>query len=358
MRTTKPSAPRSPASLFSFYLPFLEQAKSLVRRMLHVIVALTLLGGLLGTAAPAQAQDPSQPATNYGLTNAMDAIVPGPGFYFFEYQQYYDAQSIKDGQGNDLGTAELSSMLFMQQFVYLSKARALGGYLGGTALVPIVSLNSSGRIPVGPSQTVPLTSSDRILGDLIVGPLIQWPDKRLFGLKYHHLFEVDFYLPTGNYDTDKALTPSSNFVSVQPWYAYTLFLTPRLTYSQRHHFTYNFENPDTDLQTGSMYHANYTINYRFGKALGLGVTGYYLFQLTEDSANGNDEFFQQQFGIENTKEQAFAIGPNVNVTLPNGMFIEFSTIFETAVEDRPSGTRTTLRINVPLAGGPPSKGGK
>jgi hypothetical protein len=242
----------------------------------------------------------------------------------------------------------------LQQFVYLSKLRVLGGHLGGTALVPIVSLNSSGRVPVGPGQTAPLTSSDEVFGDLIVGPLIQWPDKSLFGRPYHHLFEVDFYLPTGSYDAEMALNPSSNFFSIQPWYAYTLFLTPNITYSQRHHFTYNFENPDTDFQTGSMYHANYTINYRFGKAFGVGVTGYYLFQLTGDSANGNDEFFQQQFGIENTKERGFAIGPNVNATLPNGMFIEFSTIFETAVENRPGGTRTTLRINVPLVGGPPS----
>jgi len=310
-------------------------------------VAAALIVGGLFAATPAQAQDPAQPPTNFALTSALDGAPPAPGLYWFEYLQYYDAPAIKNGQGNDIGTASVNSLLFMQQLAYISPVRVLGGHLGGTTLIPIVTINTDGG--VGPNGAVPLTRNKSVFGDIVVGPLIQWFDKRLFQRPFFHRLEVDFLLPVGSHDDTKLVNPSSGFLTIEPHYTFTLFLTDKLTTTQRHHFTYNFEDSDTNLRTGAMYHANYALNYNVWKTLRLGVTGYYIRQLAEDTADGSSSFFETQFGIRNTKEQAFAIGPNVCFITPGGIFLEASTVFETAVENRPSGTRATLRVNVPLS---------
>jgi hypothetical protein len=299
-----------------------------------------LTAGLLSPAA-LHAQDPGQPATNLGLTNMLDGAPPAPGTYWFQYVQYYHARHVTDGAGRPLGTARLNTTLYLPQFVLIGRRRVLGGNPGITVLVPLVNINTRGDIV--PDQ-VPLQSNRGLLGDLVVGPNIQWFDRRLLGRPFQSRLELDAILPTGAYDPNLAVNPGSNFFSLEPHYTFTLAFTERLSTSQRHHYTYNFRNAATGFRTGQMYHGNYSVEYLVGKTFRVAAQGYYLTQFTDDDNRGDKEFFRRQFGLGNTRERVLGLGPGLSFISAGGIFFELKSAVETAARNRPEGVRTTFRL--------------
>src|SRR3712207_6833181 len=127
---------------------------------------------LMAAASPAVAQDPALPPSNYSLTNALDGSPPSPGSYYLQYIQYYQANSIRDAHGRRVGDAKVTSLLFMQQFAYISESKWLGGNPGFAVLQPLVTIHTSGQIGEV------LTSNPSIVGDLIVGAFVQWFEKK------------------------------------------------------------------------------------------------------------------------------------------------------------------------------------
>ena len=59
-------------------------------------------------------------------------------------------------------------------------------------------------------------------------------------------------------------------------------------------------------------------------------------QLTDDEVNGNSQ--------SDTKEQVFAIGPAVSWAASPNFFLGLKTQWETSVENRTEGNRTTFRM--------------
>lgn len=301
-----------------------------------------LLVGLVGS--PASAFD--QPLVNFGLTNVLDGAVPGPGTYFFEYIQIYQSDEFKDENGNDIpGSPRNGFVLAMNQVAHISKIPLLGGNLGIDFLLPIGSLTAGGTFgPGGP----PVSANPGAIGDLIVGPFIQWFPHKLLGRPFLHRFELDIFLPTGHYDKKYTINPGANIWTIEPYYAFTWFLTPQLSTSWRLHYTYNTKNDDpwevlqappfniTEVQPGQMFHCNYSLEYEVVKNLRIAATGYYLKQLTDTQFNGSD--------VSGRKEQVFAIGPAIHWITKNGFVFALKTAFESSVENRPQGNRTTFRM--------------
>jgi hypothetical protein len=87
------------------------------------------------------------------------------------------------------------------------------------------------------------------------------------------------------------------------------------------------------------YNLNYSLERTIYKALRIEIAGYFLEQLEEDSFSGNHDYYNEQFGISNTKERMLAIGPGISYVTPTGLFIEAKVFFETF-----EGTRPTLRL--------------
>lgn len=294
--------------------------------MKRIVTALIAAAALAATAVP-QAHAFNQPPMNLGLTDILDGGPPGPGNYFTEYIQAYSSDTFKDRDGNDIpGDPSVATLLSMNQFIHLCKdKKVLGAHHGFDLLVPIVSISADG-VPANPA----------LLGDVTVGPFLQWFDSKLLGRPFIHRFELDFSLPVGQYDRKYALNPGSNHWVVEPYYAFTWFLTPELSTSWRLHYTWSGENDDTQVQPGQAFHANYSVEYAFAKNFRAGVAGYYLAQLTEDEFNGVKG--------TGTKEQVFAAGPAVHWIASEQFSIGLKTALETAVENRPQGTRSTLRF--------------
>lgn len=301
----------------------------------------------VGLVRQLYAQDPSLPPAKLGLTSILDGGPPAPGLYGFLYNQFYHASSIRSSEGNKAASITLSSLLVMPHIALLAKKQFLGGSPGFQVLQPLVFVSSSGTVgTTANGQPVILTHNNKVNGDLLVGPVLQWFNKRLFGKPFVHRVELVFSLPTGAYDPRYIINPGSNFATVTPLYAFTFFFTPKFSTSQRHNYTYSFENPNSKMKSGQMYFGNYSLEYQVAGQLRIGAAGYYLTQLTEDRSGG------RKFGF-NTKERVVGLGPAMFWASKKGFVFEAKSTFETEAENRTKGVRFTVRLIYKLAGSKP-----
>lgn len=289
-----------------------------------VFVCFTLL------ATPAWSYD--QPSVNLGFTSFLDGGPPaGPGFYFSQYLQYYTSDDFADGPPS----AEVDVAVSLSQLLYQSDTPVFfGGKWGLDVIVPLVSLDSS-----------PLPDNGAGLGDLLIGPYVQWdPIMGKNGPIFMHRIELQMILPTGKYDENKALNPGSNFFSFNPYWAATLFVTPKLTASWRIHYLWNDTNDNPfdpsgvarDHQAGSAVHGNFAFAYEFiPHQLRIGINGYYFKQISDSETNGSKV---------SGREKVFAVGPGLvwHANQDNHLF--FNAYFESSATNRPEGERYTLRF--------------
>jgi len=271
--------------------------KSRISTMVHVFSLFICLCML----KPAQAYD--LPGVNLGFTSFVDGAPPaGPGLYFTQYIQHWSADKFADRNGDNALPAfadeNLSAWISLSQFIYQSDQELLfGGKWGLDVIIPFLSLD----LDYGVNNTFNFPEDNGGgLGDIVVGPYIQWdPIMGEDGPIFMHRFELQLILPTGKYDNNREINPGSNFFSLNPYWAGTLFITSKVTFSTRIHYLWNAKNNDpnrnftalgaTSSQAGQAVHLNFDMAYEIlPKHLRVGVNGYYLKQFTDTKINGND----------------------------------------------------------------------
>jgi len=306
------------------------------------ICTMMFICSILLFAAPVSAYD--LPSVNLGFTSFLDGGPPsGPGFYWQQYVQYYSADQLNDDNGNDFGIpdTDVSAWINMTQVIYQSNQDLLlGGKWGLNFMLPYVSLDAD----YGASGPFPEANGSGF-GDILVGPFLQWdPIMGKGGPKFMHRIELQIIFPTGKYDSDKELNPGSNFFSFNPYWSGTFFLTPQWTASTRIHYLWNSENDDpnrgfgnaSDTQAGQAVHLNFSTAYELiPKQFRIGINGYYLKQITDTQADGED--------VSGRKEMVFGIGPGMAWHISKDEHIFFNAYFETDAENRPEGSRYNLR---------------
>ena len=311
-----------------------------MRKTISIPLLAALVFGVAGTPSLAF----NQPPLNLGLTDILDGALPGPGTYFTEYIQAYQSDKFKDHDGNSIpGDPKVANVLSMNQFVHVYKHRILGGHLGMDVLLPVVAISGSGTVgPPGPTSP-PVSTNPAVFGDPVIGPFLQWFDTKLLGRPFFQRVELDITPPIGQYDKKYLANPGSNLWTIEPYYAFTWFLTPEVSTSWRIHYTYNTKNDDpfappgvTSVKPGQAFHFNYSLEYEFFKSFRGAVAGYYLKQITEDETNGVKG--------NGTKEQVFAVGPAVSWAASPNFFLGLKTQWESSAENRPEGNRTTFRM--------------
>ncbi len=290
---------------------------------------------------PAAAYD--QPAgLNLGGTSFLDGIPPaGPGFYFQEYIGYYTADKFPEiGAPIDPDTS-LDVWVSLNQFIYQSNQKLLfGGKWGLNVIVPVVSIDVD-------DDTHILTDNGGGLGDVFVGPFLQWdPIMGENGPVFVHRVELTTIWPTGKYDDDRVLNPGSNFFSFNPYWSATWFALPKVELSTRVHYLWNDKNDDPfdspappvveDSQAGQAWWANFAASYEIlPQQLRAGINGYYFKQIERSEVNGD-----KVSGIE----EVFAIGPGALFSFSQHTHLFFNAYFETDTELRPEGERFWLRF--------------
>ena len=307
----------------------------------------------LAVGLPVQAYD--LPSVNLGATSFLDGGPPsGPGLYFSQYVQYWTSDEFKDSNGDPLlgsnADEDLKAWISLSQFIYQSdQALLFGGKWGLNVIIPYVGLDFSSNLgALGPED------NGSGLGDITVGPFLQWdPIMGPNGPRFMHRIELQLIFPTGKYDENKALNPGSNFFSFNPYWAGTLFITPKWTATTRIHYLLNAENNDpnqaprpndpypgqkaNDTQAGQAIHLNFATAYEIlPKRLRLGVNGYYLKQVNDTQKNGID--------IPDSKEQVFGIGPGAVYHFSKDVHLFINAYFESMAENRPEGERINVRL--------------
>jgi hypothetical protein len=287
------------------------------------------------------------PSVNLGFTSFLDGAPPsGPGWYAQQYLQFYRNARIKDGDGDSqslptpagLRKASLDAAIGITQILYQSDQKLLfGGRWGMNLMLPYVAFDLD-------PDNGPIRANSANLGDLLVGPFLQWdPIMGPDGPRFVNRIELQMLLPTGAYDADDAINPGSNVFSFNPYWAATFFATPKWTVSWRLHYLWNAKNEDPfvltgadDSQAGQAIHLNLTSAYEVvPQRLRLGVNGYFLKEISDKKLDGDS--------VRNSREQVFGIGPGLVYHLTPHDHLFFNAYWETDAENRPEGSRFNLR---------------
>lgn len=320
------------------------------RSSISILAVIFMVAGSWGFWGVKQGQAYDLPlGLNLGFTSFLDGGPPaGPGLYLTQYLQYIHSDRLTDSNGDKiLSGANLDAIVSLTQIIYQTKQEILPAIgmmpparFGLDVIIPVASIDFSHNFG-GPPE-----DNGAGLGDILVGPFLQWDPVIACGRPvFMHRIEFQMMFPTGKYDSNKELNPGSNFFSFDPYWAATVFFTPKWTASWRVHYLWNAQNDDPNrafgpvdnTQAGQAVHLNFASEYEvLENKLRVGINGYYLKQVTDTQANGID--------LPGRREQVFALGPGALYSYSKDTHFFFNFYAETAAENRPEGYRFNFRV--------------
>lgn len=277
-----------------------------------------------------------------GAETWLAGAVPPPGDYFINYFGHYGGK-LRDGSGDKVDGTSVSAWFDALRWVHTSEHQILGGNWGWHVILPVVRQ----EIDLGGSKT---TTG---IGDLTINPFIlSWHTKN-----WHWAAALDINLPTGEYKSgDPRRSIGANYWSIEPIFAVTYMGDDGWEVSAKFMYNIKSENkdfrvapgtPKLDYQSGDEFHMDYLVGKRFG-AWGVGISGYYLKQLTNDEIEGRKIAANPGLWSAGRKGEVFAVGPSVTYTTKAGMHFIGQWQHETEVKNRFGGDKVWLKLIMPM----------
>jgi hypothetical protein len=293
-------------------------------------VACAALAASLSTGtALAGNQEPA--GINVGATSFFDGFGRNEeGFTYLVYAQYARARGINGDDGKPsiyFRDPKIDAYLLVNQVVYTLPEKLFGdtAHLGIDFILPVIGSYSKFP-PPPPIPSVQLNDNGIGVGDLTFGPLLQfrpviYGGRPVFSMRT----EFDVIAPIGKYDPTKDLNQSSNFVSLNPYWAGSVLPVPHLEISARFNYLYNFKNtrpalgyilglamptPVKSAQAGQAGWINFAASYELPRSFHFGVNGYYFHQFNldlwelQDGTSNPGQFFN-----DTGKASFLGIGP-------------------------------------------------
>lgn len=267
-----------------------------------------------------------------GAENWYAGAVPPAGNYFINYAGYYSG-TLRDGNGDKANvggsTPKVNATFDALRFVHVTNTKILGADWAMHVIVPLVHQNID-IAPLGGS------ASKSGLGDITVDPIVlAWHSP-----KWHYAAGLDINLPTGAYDkNDARKSIGANYYSFEPIAAVS-YLDKGYEVSAKFMYNVKTRNNDTHYQSGDEAHMDFLVGKNI-KNWGLGVSGYYLKQTSNDTQNG------AVVGSGNRGE-VFALGPSVKYSFAKGTTLVGQWQHEVSCENRFCGDKYMLKLIMPL----------
>lgn len=259
-----------------------------------MLAAIALFACLLAIPAFAQVRPlytPGMSATNSGL-------LPAPGFTYMNYFQYYSFDKVKDLQGDTIND-DLDAAIFIDQniFVYVTKAKLLGGNLAFSAALPFA--NSS--ISFADQPVLGLAG----FAESFYQPFLLGWQKERFGITTGYAFLADTGKAGAGYN-GHALT-----------FGDTFYLTKNkaLSFSSYQFLEFHTENNDTGITPGTAFSLDYSLMMflplqKDKSLMQVGLIGYGQWQVSDDGGSAVRPI------LKNIHYKVNAIGFAVNFILP------------------------------------------
>jgi hypothetical protein len=217
-------------------------------------------------------------------------------------------------------------------------------FLNGQASLSLLAIAGRNNASVdatltGPSGgTVSGSRSESLtgFGDVLPQFTVKWNE----GVNNYMTYVMGL-IPVGSYDPDRLANIGLGHGAVD-WGAGYTYLDPGTgrEFSIAGGLTYNFENPDTDYQSGIDGHIDWAASQFLNEHVHVGVVGYAFQQLTGDSGDGAT--------LGDFKSRVFGVGPQVgykfNVNDATDGYVNLKGYYEFGAKNRAEGWNLWLTV--------------
>ena len=224
--------------------------------------------------------------SSYGLGGAAfgAGVTPPAGTYVSLVSAYYEGDI---GGPVTIGgliiNVGMGAKFFSQatNIMYVPETKVLGANLGLSVTIPVGHIEIDARVTGPLGNTVSEAVDGWGFGDVNARAQLGWSRPDFSNTAY-----IQAVAPTGKYNPN-GLQPNIglNRPGIDVGWAFT-WTVSKLQVNAATGVTFNFENTDTDYNTGTEFHFEWAVGYEICKGLLVGPAGYSYRQLTGDSGAG------------------------------------------------------------------------
>lgn len=271
---------------------------------------------------------------NYGVgvQTVAAGLLPPPGMTMFNgYAVYYTADSFRDDKGHSLIPG-------FQADLHVQALRAVhtwGIYQGVTVTSSLIFESIYASIEAFGQK------------DSDFGPTLIDIEPVHLGIKLGDWYlqtGTYFWLPIGSYD-EKALANSSfGYATISQSVAASWMPTPQWELSLDGNVSFNFENKDSNYESGDLLGLTYSLGYRpflTNPKWQLGINGFFVKQFNDDKIDGR----RVPTGFRLRK---FAVGPQIVYWFSPAIAAVFKWQHEMDARNAPQGDSIWLQAAFPL----------
>ncbi|MFD2837486.1 transporter [Azotobacter vinelandii] len=211
----------------------------------------------------------------------------------------------------------------VERLIYMTETTVMNGQLGFFYVAqPFFDL----RIAQGGQR-----GDRKGISDTLAAVMVGWHNG-----EHHWAAAIEGVFPTGEYDRDRMVNLGKNYYTLRPIVVYSYSQPDGWDLSTKLSYSFNTENQDTDYLSGQYFAGDFSLGYRFAPGWILALQGYAFKQLTSDESHGHKVGF---------RGQSLALGPGIQYQ-GKGWSLEGKYTTETAVENRPQGNYTWLKLTL------------
>lgn len=264
-----------------------------------------------------------------GIEGMKAASAPPPGKYLRMYNVMYNANRIKDNNGNS-NPFKIDVFAVANRFIYTTDHKIMGADFIVGAIVPLTYVHVDSPMIGGSSTSFEL-------GDIFLEPFVlSWHSKRS-----DSVLGIGAYLPTGKFNYGKASTIGKGYWT----YMLTAGTTQYLSADKSWHFSIlsryetHSSQRNTNYRAGDDFHFEWGLGKTLTPYTEIGVSGYCQWQLKKDRNGANGD----------NKERVYAIGPEINFNIPKWKAsLSLRSLWEFGAKNTTEGNITTLTFTKPI----------